>query len=77
MDQLHLLANNLLEREKISGDEFRILMEGGTLPPLELGVDEASKDADKSEEPAAAEGEAPAEAPGTTTTAVPEDKTPE
>ena len=50
MDQLHLISNSLLEREKLSGDEFRILMEGGTLPPLELGGDEASNDADKSGE---------------------------
>ncbi len=34
IDQLHLLAATLLEREKLSGDEFRILMEGGSLPPL-------------------------------------------
>ncbi|MDL2214318.1 ATP-dependent zinc metalloprotease FtsH [Clostridia bacterium OttesenSCG-928-O13] len=35
MDQLHLISKSLLEREKVSGDEFRILMEGGTLPPLD------------------------------------------
>ncbi|MDL2252934.1 ATP-dependent zinc metalloprotease FtsH [Ruminococcaceae bacterium OttesenSCG-928-I18] len=35
LDQLHLLAKTLLEREKINGDEFRTLMEGGTLPPLD------------------------------------------
>ncbi len=35
MDQLHMLSEKLLEREKISGDQFRILMEGGTLPPLD------------------------------------------
>lgn len=37
IDQLHLIAKTLLEREKITGDEFRILMEGGSLPPLEFG----------------------------------------
>lgn len=36
MEQLHLVANTLLEREKISGDEFRILMEGGSLPPFDV-----------------------------------------
>ncbi|MDL2219888.1 ATP-dependent zinc metalloprotease FtsH [Ruminococcaceae bacterium OttesenSCG-928-O06] len=36
MDQLHLVANTLLEREKLAGDEFRVLMEGGTLPPFEI-----------------------------------------
>ncbi|MDL2324865.1 ATP-dependent zinc metalloprotease FtsH [Ruminococcaceae bacterium OttesenSCG-928-A16] len=35
IDQLHLISETLLEREKISGDQFRILMEGGTLPPFE------------------------------------------
>ncbi len=35
MDQLHLLAKNLLEREKISGDEFKLLMNGETLPPMD------------------------------------------
>ncbi len=35
MEQLHLVSETLLEREKISGDEFRILMEGGTLPPFD------------------------------------------
>ncbi|NLW77904.1 MAG: ATP-dependent metallopeptidase FtsH/Yme1/Tma family protein [Ruminococcaceae bacterium] len=35
MDQLHLVSATLLEREKLSGDEFRILMEGGELPPFE------------------------------------------
>ena len=35
MDQLHVVAAALMEREKLTGDEFRILMEGGTLPPLD------------------------------------------
>ncbi len=35
IDKLHLIASNLLEREKISGDEFRTLMEGGSLPPID------------------------------------------
>ncbi len=34
MDQLHLLANTLLEREKINGDEFKMLMRGESLPPI-------------------------------------------
>ncbi|MFR1808570.1 MAG: ATP-dependent zinc metalloprotease FtsH, partial [Pygmaiobacter massiliensis] len=36
MEQLHVVANALLERETLSGSEFRTLMTGGTLPPLEL-----------------------------------------
>ena len=35
MDQLHSVAKSLLEREKLSGDEFKIIMDGGELPPLE------------------------------------------
>ena len=35
MEQLHLVANTLLEREKISGDDFRKLMEGGSLADTE------------------------------------------
>ncbi len=34
MEQLHLLAKTLLEREKINGDEFKMLMQGEDLPPL-------------------------------------------
>ncbi len=33
-EQLHLIAKTLLEREKINGDEFKLLMQGETLPPL-------------------------------------------
>ncbi len=33
MDQLHRVAGALMEREKLSGAEFKILMEGGELPP--------------------------------------------
>ena len=35
MDQLHIVAKALVEREKISGEEFKTLMEGGVLPPLD------------------------------------------
>ena len=35
IDQLHVVAKALIEREKISGEEFRTLMAGGTLPPLD------------------------------------------
>ena len=31
----------VMEREKISGDEFKIIMEGGELPPLEEPAEEA------------------------------------
>ena len=49
MDQLHRVAAALLERETLSGDEFRALMEGKELPPLEHAdpqpADTAQKDA--------------------------------
>ena len=32
MDSLHLVANALLEKEKLEGDEFKILLETGSLP---------------------------------------------
>ena len=40
MPELHKLAKYLMEREKISGDEFKIIMEGGELPPLEEPAEE-------------------------------------
>mgnify|MGYP003369123892 FL=1 len=43
MNELHKVANVLMEREKISGDEFRTLMEGGSLPPFDLGTGETTK----------------------------------
>lgn len=43
IDQLHLIAQALLEREKLDGDEFRILMEGGTIPPLDLNSGQGEK----------------------------------
>ena len=51
MTELHKIANVLMEREKISGDEFRTLMEGGNLPPFDLSksqtttVDKPAQDA--------------------------------
>ena len=54
MPELHKLAKYLMEREKISGDEFKIIMEGGEPPPLE--EPEAAPKA--AEVPAAPEAEA-------------------
>lgn len=48
-DQLHLVAGQLLEREKISGDEFRILMEGGKLPPLDADDEDKTNDVQSAE----------------------------
>ena len=57
MPELHKLAKYLMEREKISGDEFKIIMEGGELPPME--EPEAAPKA--AEVPAAPEAEADGE----------------
>ena len=35
LPELHKLAAALIQREKLSGEEFRTIMEGGELPPLE------------------------------------------
>ena len=43
MDELHKVAGVLMEREKISGEEFKTLMEGGTLPPYDLGRGETAQ----------------------------------
>ncbi|MDL2293413.1 ATP-dependent zinc metalloprotease FtsH [Ruminococcaceae bacterium OttesenSCG-928-D13] len=60
MDQLHLISKTLLEREKLSGDEFRILMEGGTLPPFDIPEKApAADDGDKPEPPTAPMTEKP------------------
>ena len=47
MNELHKVATVLMEREKISGDEFRTLMEGGNLPPYDLAKGETSKEAEE------------------------------
>ena len=43
MNELHKVAGVLMEREKISGEEFKTLMEGGTLPPYDLGRGETAQ----------------------------------
>ena len=42
IDKLHTVAKALMEREKLSGEEFRILMEGGILPPLDKDDEKSS-----------------------------------
>lgn len=49
IDKLHTVAKALMEREKLSGEEFCILMEGGTLPPLDKD-DAPRADAEKAED---------------------------
>ena len=54
IDQLHALAQALMEREKLNEQEFNIIMAGGTLPPRE-------GDEPKPEQPAQTVQTAPAE----------------
>ncbi|MBQ6380435.1 MAG: hypothetical protein IJJ41_02385 [Clostridia bacterium] len=56
MDSLELVANALLEREKLEGEEFKILLETGALPPEEDEQEEAQATAETAaEQPAAPE----------------------
>ena len=74
MDKLHAVANVLIEREKISGDEFRTLMEGGTLPPYDLSKGETAR-ADTVQTPS--ESSVQEEEPKTETAAGPDQDRPE
>ena len=45
MKELHLVAAALLEREKLDEEEFKTLMETGSLPPIEEEEEKAAADA--------------------------------
>ena len=60
MAELHKVAGVLIEREKISGADFNTLMQGGTLPPFDLGS-KTTEPAASAQEPAPQESTAPAE----------------
>ena len=60
MAELHKVAGVLIEREKISGADFNTLMQGGTLPPFDLGS-KTAEPAASAQEPAPQEPTAPAE----------------
>ena len=60
MAELHKVAGVLIEREKISGADFNTLMQGGTLPPFDLGS-KTAEPATSAQEPAPQEATAPAE----------------
>lgn len=49
IDQLHIVAKALMEREKLTGEEFRTLMTGGSLTPLT--TDEKAEEKPAEEEP--------------------------
>ena len=63
MDKLHVVAAELIKREKLSGEEFKTLMEGGTLPEAEQPAQPAApaKPAQPAEPAQAAEPAEPAE----------------
>ena len=66
MEQLHKVAGELLAREKLSGEEFTTLMEGGELPPLDPTPAEEPAAPAQPAEPAPAESaaaEQPADQP--------------
>lgn len=44
IDKLHAVAEELVKREKLTGDEFYMLMEGKELPPFVLSTQEENKE---------------------------------
>ena len=75
MDELHKVAGVLMEREKISGEEFKTLMEGGTLPPYDIASGETAKP--EAPAPENAEPVQPAEQPATPQPAEPDNAQPD
>ena len=60
-DQLEVVAQALMRREKLSGEEFKTLMEGGQLPEQEAQP-AAPASTEAPAQPQAPEGPQPAEA---------------
>ena len=75
MNELHKVAGVLMEREKISGEEFKTLMEGGTLPPYDIASGETAKP--EAPAPENAEPVQPAEQPATPQPAEPDNAQPD
>ena len=63
MAELHKVAAVLMEREKISGEEFKTLMEGGQLPPFDLGKTDSTPTQGNAAAPQAAEPAAQTQTP--------------
>ena len=63
MAELHKVAAVLMEREKISGEEFKTLMEGGQLPPFDLGKNDSTPAQGNAAAPQAAEPAAQTQTP--------------
>lgn len=49
MDKLHAVASALIEREKISGEEFETVMNGGSLEPIDTDTDKAPENSEQQE----------------------------
>ena len=75
MTELHKIANVLMEREKISGDEFRTLMEGGKLPPFDLSKSQTTTVEKQAQD--ASQAAAQEELPKTETAAEPDENRPD
>lgn len=75
MTELHKIANVLMEREKISGDEFRTLMEGGNLPPFDLSKSQTTTVEKQAQD--ASQAAAQEELPKTETAAEPDENRPD
>lgn len=75
MTELHKIANVLMEREKISGDEFRTLMEGGNLPPFDLSKSQTTTVEKQAQD--ASQAAVQEELPKTETAAEPDENRPD
>lgn len=49
MDKLHAVASALIEREKISGEEFETVMNDGSLEPIDTDTDKAPENSEQQE----------------------------
>ncbi len=59
IDKLHTVAKELVKREKITGEEFETLMQGGTLPELEPEEEPETVPEQKADAQAQPEGDSP------------------
>lgn len=50
IDKLHIVAKALVEREKLTGDEFYLLMDGKELPPLTAAPAQSAEAGDSAEQ---------------------------
>jgi len=58
MDKLHRVANALIEREVLTGDDIKILLNGGELPPIKKIEEVKQKESDEEREEMPTESDA-------------------